>query len=408
MGVIIHIRNARVLTLAGGGRVRRGKEMKELGVVPRGEILVAGGKIAAVGEKVEAPADAAPFDAAGRVVMPGFVDCHTHACFLHRRIDDWDKLAAGASRADVEKAGGGVGAVLKGVQDATMKQLAAAVRERLGRMLRDGTTTVEVKSGYGLNAAGEVKMLRAIARAGQDWPGTAVPTAFLGHHVPGRNDEGDKAVAREMLHEVAQEFPGIAVEAQVDDGAWSIASALRLFEKAAKHHPLRVTTDEQKSLGMLPEAIRLSVRSVDHLESASKADLIALGAAPSTLGVILPCAAFHGAARYPRGGFLIDQGGAVALGTDFNPVTVPSHSMPFALALAVRCCGLSPAEAITAATVNAAAALGLKDRGTLESGQRADLLVLSHTDERLLGFECGGNPVDAVMAAGAWSEPRQS
>lgn len=383
------IKNGRLLTLAGGARLRRGGEMRELGILPRGDVLVAEGRIAAVGPKLEAPAQAQVLDASGRIVMPGFVDCHTHACFAGSGVEAWENRAAG-----------GTASVMLAVQEATLKQLAAALRQRLVRMLREGTTTAEVKSGYGMNTAGELKMLRAIVRAGQEWAGTVVPTALIGHPVQGRTEDEERTAARETLHEVSQEFPGIAVDALVDEGEWSRETAVRLFEKAAKHHPLRVHADAVKSLGMIPEAIRLHARSVDHLEAATKEDLVLLGSAAQTGAVILPSAGFHQGGRYARAGFLVDQGGAVALGTDYNPISAPIHSMPLAIALAVRRCGLTPAEAIVAATVNAAAVLGLKDRGTLEAGQRADLIVLCHSDERMLAYECGGNPVDAVVCGG--------
>lgn len=151
---------------------------------------------------------------------------------------------------------------------------------------------------------------------------------------------------------------------------------------------------------MIPEAIRLHARSADHLEAASKADLTALAGSP-TFGVILPCTGFHTDGRFARAGFFVDQGGALALATNCNPDSAPGHSMPFALALAVRRCGLTPQEAIAASTVNAAALLGLTDRGTIEIGKRADLILLHHTDERMLAYEVGGNPVDLVFCGGA-------
>jgi imidazolonepropionase len=150
---------------------------------------------------------------------------------------------------------------------------------------------------------------------------------------------------------------------------------------------------------MVPEAVRLNARSVDHLEASSKADLLLL-AKSRTTGVILPGTGFHTDGRYARAGFLVDAGGAVALATNCNPGTAPTHSVPWAIALAVRFCGLSPAEAIAAATVNAAAVLGLTDRGTLEPGKRADLVLLCHKDERQLAYELGGNPVDVVVSGG--------
>jgi imidazolonepropionase len=395
----LHIRNARILTLAGGARLRRGKAMAELGVISRGEVLADDGKIVAVGPSVEAPSGARVINANGRVLMPGFVDCHTHACYAGNRIDEWEERLRGLSEAEIQKKGGGTRATMQAVHESTKKQLAAGLRDRLNRMLREGTTTVEVKSGYGLNGDGELKMLGAIVRSGQDWPGTVVPTALLGHAYEGQPDDDARMVVKEVLHQVSQEFPDIAIDARVDEGEWSREACVRLFEKAMKHHPLRVHADEFQALGMVPEAIRLYARSVDHLEASTKADLTAL-AKSQTCGVILPGTGFHRGGRFARAGFLVDQGGAVALGTNYNPGSAPMYSMPLAIALAVRCCGLIPAEAIVAATVNAAAVLGLKDRGTIEPGQRADLILLCHADERMLAYEFGGSAVEAVICAG--------
>jgi imidazolonepropionase len=186
----------------------------------------------------------------------------------------------------------------------------------------------------------------------------------LGHAFEGSLEDYARMVVKEMLPEVSREFPDVAVDAYVEKGAWSLEACVRFFEKASRHHPLRVHADQFNSLGMIPEAIRLHARSVDHLEASTKADLIML-AGSETFGVILPCAGFHIDGRYARAGFFVDQGGALALATDFNPGSAPTHSMPFAIALAVRRCGLTPAEAIAAATVNGAALLGLKDRGTI-------------------------------------------
>jgi imidazolonepropionase len=297
------------------------------------------------------------------------------------------------------KKGGGIHATVNAVREATQKQLAASLRNRLTLMLREGTTTVEVKSGYGLTTEAELKMLRAIRRAASDWPGTVVPTALLGHAVEGDHDTYTRMVVKEMLAEISREFPDIAVDAFCETGAWNVEACVKLFEKAGKHHPIRVHADQFNSLGMIPEAIRLFARSVDHLEATTKKDLLAL-AGSATMGVILPCTGFHTDQRYARGGYFVDQGGAIALATNCNPGSSPTHSIPFAIALAVRFCGLSPAEAIAAATVNAAAVLGLSDRGTLEPGKRADVIMLHHKDERALAYELGGNPVDTVICNG--------
>lgn len=396
------LRNARILTLAlpDVSGPRRGKALRELGVIPQGEVLVADGRIAAVGAKVEAPADAEIIDAAGRVLLPGFVDCHTHACWAGDRLDEWEQKLNGAAYLDILKAGGGIHATVRAVREATQKQIAASLRERLGNLLRDGTTTVEVKSGYGLNTEAELKMLRAIRRAASDWPGTVSPTALLGHALDGDPEDYPRMVTKEMLAEVSREFPDIAVDAYCEKEAWSVEACVRLFEKARKHHPIRVHADQFNSLGMIPEAIRLHARSVDHLEASTKADLVAL-AQSQTFGVILPCTGFHTDQRFAKAGFFVDQGGALALATNCNPGTAPTHSMPLAIALAVRFCGLLPAEAIVAATYNPAQLLGYTDRGSIEVGKRADLLLLRHKDERQLAYELGGNPVDTVICGGA-------
>ncbi len=393
------IRNARILTLATGARPRRGRELGDLAVIPHGEVLVADGLIAAVGAKVEAPAGAEVIDANGRVLMPGFVDCHTHACWAGSAVDEWVERQKGVPQAEILKKGGGIAATVLAVREATRKQLAAWLRERLNRMLREGTTTVEVKSGYGLTTEAELKMLRAIVRAGQEWEGTVVPTALLGQSFEGALDDFARMVVKEMLPEVSKEFPGVTVDACVEEGAWSLEACVKLFEKASRHHSLRVHADQFTSLGMVPEAIRLHARSVDHLEASSRADLVALAGSPA-MGVILPCTGFHLDGRFARAGFFVDQGGAVALATNCNPASAPGHSMPFAIALAVRRCGLTAQEAIAACTVNAAAVLGLNDRGTIEVGKRADMILLCHTDERMLAYEAGGNPVDLVVCNG--------
>ena len=393
------IRNARLLTLAGPAGPRRGKALGDLGIIPNGEVFVADGKIAAVGPKVEAPADAEIIEAGGRVVMPGFIDCHTHACWAGDRLAEWEMKLGGVPYLEILKKGGGIHATVNAVREATQKQLAANLRDRLMLMLREGTTTVEVKSGYGLTTESELKMLRAIRRAAGEWPGTVLATALLGHAFEGDLDDYARMVVKEMLPEVAKEFPDITVDAFCEQGAWSVEACVKFFEKAGKHHPVRVHADQFNSLGMIPEAIRLHARSVDHLEAATKKDLIALAASP-TMGVVLPGTGFHTDQRFARAGAFVDQGGAVALATNCNPGSSPTHSMPFVIALAVRFCGLNPAEAIAAATVNAAAVLGLKDRGTLAPGQRADLILLHHKDERLLAYELGGNPVDKVICNG--------
>jgi len=396
----IFIRRARILTLAIGERPRRGPALRELGLIARGDVLVQDGKIAAVGTDLTAPADAKIIDAEGRVLLPGFVDCHTHACWAGDRTHEWEETLGGVSERQLLKRGAGFHATVHAVREATRKQLASSLRERLEVMLQNGSTTVEVKSGYGLTIEAELKMLHAMQRAAGDWSGTLVPTALLGHAIEGDADEYTRMVVREMLPAVWHEFPGIAVDACCERDGWPVEACVRLFERARKHGlPVRVQTDYSSSLGMIPEALRLYAASVDHLEAAANADLDAI-AASQTIAVVMPVNGFETDWRFTRARRLVDAGGAVALATNCNPGNAPCLSMPYAIALAVRCCGLTPAEAIVAATVNAANVLGLTDRGTIAVGQRADLILLRHKDPRHLAQELGGNPVDVVISGG--------
>ena len=394
------IRHARILTLAGAPRPRRGAALRELGVIERGDVLVQEGKISAVGTDLPAPAETEIIEAEGRVLMPGFVDCHTHACWAGDRLEEWDMKLKGVPYLEMLKRGGGIHATVRAVREATRKQLAANLRARLDLMLRSGTTTVEVKSGYGLTIEAELKMLHAIQRAAHEWPGTVVPTALLGHAVEGSVDDYTRMVVREMLPQVWHEFPGITIDAYCEKDAWPVEACVRLFERARKHGlPIRVHADQFNSLGMVPEALRLHAVSIDHLDVTTLADATAL-AQSHTFGVILPVSSFQTNGRFARTRKLLELGGLLALATNCNPGTAPTHSMPLAIALAVRFCNLTPAEAIAACTVNAASLLGLNDRGTIEVGQRADLILLRHRDERLLAYELGDNPVDVVVCAG--------
>lgn len=393
------IRNARILTLAGGVQLRRSTAMRELGVIPQGDVRVADGLIAEVGTGLAAQEGEEVIDANGRVLMPGFVDCHTHACWAGDPLADWEKGLEGKPGADSARKSGAISAIVAAVRDRTKKQLASALKVRLDQMLREGTTTVEVKSGLGLTAEAELRQLHGIVRAGQEWAGTVVPTALLGSVGEGSPEDLAKQVVRDVLPEIAKEFPTVAIDAICDKEAWSAEACVRLWEKARKHHPLRAQTDRRHSMGLIPEALRLGARSVDHLEASTRDDLRAL-AESWTCAVLLPVASLHADQRFARGGFIVEAGGAVALGTDCGPFSGGGHSVPLAIALAVRFCGLTPAEAITAATVNAAAVLDLKDRGTIETGRRADLLLLRHRDERALAWELGGNPIDLVVCGG--------
>jgi imidazolonepropionase len=400
------IRNARVLTLAKGERPRRGSSLGDLGVLPSADVLIENGAISAIvptGGSPPHPLTPSPpqvLDARGRVLMPAFVDCHTHACWAGHRLDEWEQRLKGATYLDILKAGGGIMSTVRAVRAASQAQLEELLKARLAQFLAGGTTTLEIKSGYGLTTQEELKMLRAIRAASLGWPGTVVLTALLGHAM---DDDDPRQVERtisETLPAITAEFPGIAVDAFCESGAWSVEDTVALLDAArAAGHPVRVHADQFNSLGMTREAVRLRAASVDHLEASTPDDLKAL-AGSSTFGVVLPACGLHLDGRYANARAFVDAGGALALATNCNPGSAPTSSMALAIAAAVRNCGLTPAEAIAATTVNPASLLGLSDRGTIAPGQRADLVLLQHTDERMLAYEVGGNPVDSVVCAG--------
>ncbi len=394
------IRNVRVLTMSRGARPRRGAALGDLAAHNGADVLVEKGLIAGIGGGLKAPAGARVIDGASRVLMPGFVDCHTHACWAGDRLDEWDRKRAGATYLSILASGGGIMSTVRAVRRASERDLAVSVGERLTTMAREGTTSAEVKSGYGLSTEHELKMLRAIASVGESWSGTVVATALLGHAIDADVPNFVERTIYETLPAIHNAFPEITVDAYCEKGAWSVDETTRLFEQArSMGHPVRVHADQFNSLGMTSKAVDLGAVSVDHLEASMERELGVLAGSDS-YGVMLPVCGFHVDGRYAPGRAFVDLGGAACIATNCNPGSAPSSSMPLAIALAVRHLGLSPAEAICAATVNPACLLGLDDRGTIEPGARADLVLLRHRDERMLAHEVGGNPVDMTIIGG--------
>lgn len=385
-----------------GSGPRRGVDMNTLTTLQAADVLCEGSLISAVGQSLKAPADATTIDASGRLLTPGLIDCHTHACWAGSRLDEWERKLRGEDYLSILKAGGGIMSTVRAVRAASQEDLTASLLTRLNRMLAAGSTTVEVKSGYGLSTDAELKMLRAIAAARSTWPGTLIATALLGHAIDQDEPAFVDRVINETLPAVSREFPGITIDAFCEKGAWSLEQTVRLFEKArALGHPIRVHADQFNSLGMTREAIRLGARSVDHLEATTQADAHAL-AASDAIAVALPlCVAHLGSGPAANLRAIIDHGGAAAIATNWNPGSAPSGSLPLAMAFAVRSCGLTPREALTACTANAAAVLQLEGRGRIQPGSRADLVLWNTTDPRDLAFEFGGPGVHAVIANGS-------
>lgn len=406
------ISNARVLTMGGVPAPRRRQDLADLGVLDRADVLVNSGVIAEV-SPAGSPAyplrrslgDAvSSIDARGRVLMPAFTDCHTHLCYAGSRVNEWQRVLAGETYHQIATSGGGIMSTVRATRQATQGELACDLIGRIDRAQVMGTTTVEVKTGYGLTLEHELKMLAAIKQASSYCTSTIVPTALLGHAIdpefPGESEGFVEHVISEILPRFTAEAPGCAVDAFCERSAWSVDDCLRLFRAAkAAGHPVRVHTDQFTSLGMVGEAIRLGARSVDHLEAVMPDDVDFLGMS-NTFAVVLPCCGFHLDGRYAYARGLVDKGAALAIATNANPGSAPCLSMPMAIALAVRFGKLTPSEAIAAATLNPALVLGLTDRGYIAQGARADLLLLSDTDERVLAYEFGSSPIDLVFVAG--------
>jgi len=401
----IAIINARLLTLTEGDRQRRGERMNNLSPINAGTVLIEAGKITQLGTNIHVPDNAQTINAQGRVVMPPFIDAHTHLCWAGDRLDEWEQKQSGATYLDILKAGGGIMSTVRAVREASTIQLAESLLIRLNWMLREGTTACEIKSGYGLSTADELKMLDAISLASETWPGQISPTACIGHAKDPEVMNFVDQTINETLPAVHERYPGITIDAYTEDGAWSVDETIRLF-KAAKDlgHPLRVHADQFNALDMLEAAVELGTLSIDHLEATTPKSLKHL-AESNSMGVMLPCSGFHVDGRYADGRSFIDAGGTLVIATNANPGSAPCFSMPMAIMLAVRNLGITAAEAITACTTNAANLLRFADIGTIKPGNRADLILLRHTDERQLGYEFGGSHVDLVICNGQTINP---
>lgn len=412
-GFLIH--NARIVTLrsddAASALPRRRTAMRELGVIPLGYIVVRGDRI----ERVEAGTPSAemrdlqPIDAAGGVVTPGFVDCHTHACWAGDRWDEWEMKLAGSAYLEILAAGGGIHATVRAVRAASTNDLAQGIEVRTRQMAAYGTTTVEVKSGYGMDCETELRMLDAIDLAASRSHLRIVKT-YLGAHAidPSIADFVERTIDT-TLPAVMLRHPRITIDAYCEKGSWSVEECVRYFTKgAALGAGVRVHTDQFNSLGMLPAALSLGAMTVDHLEAATDDDLDAV-ARSSTIAVGLPATAFCLGTPTIRARRFIDGGGALALATNANPGSAPVRGMPIVVSFAVREMNLTPAEALTTVTWNAACALGLSHIcGSIEIGKSADLVWWPVDDERALGYELSGALPLMVMARGALVLPRHS
>lgn len=397
---------------------RRGRAMREIGVIEDAAVLISGGQIVAVGKTREVGRDAwlkkhrnevVELDCRGKVVLPGFVDSHTHPVFVGPRLIDFEKRVAGAGYEEIAAAGGGIRASIDGVRAASERTLADHVYSALRQAQSQGTTTVEAKSGYGLDAASELKSLRAIRRAAGEWMGSVVAT-FLGAHVPPpefkeKPDEYVELLCAELLPKVAWQKLAQYVDVFCEHGAFTLAQTERILREAARHGLRSRVHVGQLTNTPLATILAHHPVSADHLDCLEKADVAAL-AAGETVATLLPGANYFLATKkYPPARKLIDAGAAVALATDYNPGTSPTISMPMVLSLACTQMRMTVEEALTAATINGAHALEVGERkGSVEAGKDADLAFFELDDYRELPYWFGANHCAAVMMAGRFAE----
>lgn len=401
-----------VPTVEGGPQ--RGAALGTLGIVERGAVAIHNGLIVEVGaeEHLRARYSAAEeLDAGGRAVVPGFVDPHTHLLWVGDRAHEFEMRIAGATYMEIMAAGGGINSTVSRVRAASVEQLMEETRPRLDRALRHGTTTVEIKTGYGLSTEAELKMLEAIYRLAAEHPLDIVATFLGAHAVPpefkGRTDDYVALVIDEMIPAVAafarqRGQPMPFVDVFCEEGVFDVAQTRRILEAAQAHGmPLKVHADEFVGLGGTRLAVELGATSADHLVTTPPEDIAALGRG-QTVAVALPGTPFGlGYKEYTPAQAILAAGGALALATDCNPGTCWCESMPFIMALASRAMRLTPAQALAAATINAAFAIGRGAVvGSLEPGKQADLLILEVPDYRHLCYRFGSNLVRTVIKKG--------
>ncbi|MGA9391989.1 MAG: imidazolonepropionase [Candidatus Sulfotelmatobacter sp.] len=394
---------------------RRGPDLKNLGIIEDGAVLCLGGKVVSVGTAKEALRDPWPkknrkkiteIDCAGKVVLPGFVDSHTHPVFVSPRLVDFEKRIEGAYYEEIAAAGGGIRSSLDRVRAAGKRALADKMLTVLNDMATHGTTTVEAKSGYGLTVESELKSLEAIRAAATQWAGTVIPTLLGAHVIPkefrGRPQKYVEIVCKEMIPQAAKRKLAQFVDVFCDKGAFTAAETAKIFE-AAKQHSLGVRAHMcQLAETLLQPFLRFNPASFDHMDHVNDDDIAQL-AKHDTIATLVPGANyFLGLKEYPPARKMIDAGVPVALATDYNPGTSPMLSMPMAMSLACTHMKMSPAEAIAAATINGAWALRVADRkGSIEAGKDADLALFAVKDYREIPYWFGTNHCELAIANGA-------
>jgi len=394
---------AQLVTPSGTLSPLRGRSLGDVEVLEDAYVLCEDGLVSAVGrmrELRELGGDIEGLDARGMCAIPGLVDCHTHACFGGDRVEEFSLRAAGASYEELHAAGGGILSTVRATREAGREGLREAVRRHRGWMLAAGTTTFEAKSGYGLDRETEIASLEVIREEG------GIPTFLGAHTVPPEFDDADEYIDF-LLAEVLPAAAGVAEAADVfvERGAFDVAQARRYLE-ACREAGLapRLHGDQFTELGAVQLAVEVGARSVDHLEATGEVGIGTLSAS-DVIGVLLPASALFLDRPMPQARSMVEAGVAIALATDFNPGSAFCESLPVVCALACTQLHLSPEEALSACTVNAAHVLGRADRaGRLAAGYAADLVLLDAPDWRYLAYHLAGPVVAAVVQGGqvAW------
>ncbi len=409
---------AQLVTCASPDGPKRGPTLADVGLIPHGALAIQDGQILAVGSTPELRArytGRQEVDATGKVVCPGFVDPHTHLVYAGDRAGELEMRIRGASYMEILEAGGGILSTMRQTRAASVEQLVAESRPRLDAMLALGTTTAEVKTGYGLDTPSELKMLQAIARLDQGHPCQLAPTFLGAHAVPpefqGRTDDYVALVIQEMLPQAQAWHAGSPFAARgwplfcdvfCEENVFDREQSRRILEAGlARGMPAKIHADEFVNLGGVSLAVELGAVSADHLD-VTPPEEVALLARSRTLGVVLPAVNFNlGSTLFADARAMVDAGVALALATDINPGSAPCPSMPLVMAMACRYQQLLPSEALNASTINAAHALGLGHLlGSLEPGKQADVLVIDAPDYRHLAYWFGVNLVEQVFIKG--------
>jgi imidazolonepropionase len=391
-----------------GGRVKSGFASQQPQVMEGGAVVVEDGvitRVALTSSDTWIPAGAQIIDAAGKIVLPGFIDCHTHLIFAGSREDEFEQRLQGRTYQEIASAGGGINATVQRVRAASKEELKALARPRLARMLQFGITTVEVKSGYGLTLADEIKCLEVIAELSAEGPVELVPTFLGAHAVPPEyrsNREGYlRLLIDEMLPEIARCCLARFCDVFCETGVFDLAGSERILARARDlGFQLKLHADELTPLGGAELAARLGAVSADHLLCITDAGIDAL-AASGTVATLLPGTAFFLGLPYAPARKLIARGVRVALASDCNPGTCPTENLPLIGAMACTQMKMLPAEVVTSLTLNAAAALGCSARlGSIEVGKQADLIICDVPDYRDLLYHFGVNHVWRVIKRG--------